>query len=156
LCSQPPLPKLASSKLMVIQTTLDKLKGRRGSQNKMDRHECVETLLIKVTVYYCPDSFLELCTKWMTSLYQQGFFFSDLVWGSQPPTSYTWERRSSDWQTPSSNSSFPLLASTPTLKNLPSKYLGLLECLSMQTRHLQNFKTLANYFHLLQELLTTL
>jgi hypothetical protein len=66
------------------------------------------------------------------SLYQPGFPFSDLVWGSWIPTPSTWGRLSSPWQT----SGLPLLPS----KNPASKYLGFRECLCLQMRHSQNFK----------------
>lgn len=70
---------------------------------------CRETLLIKVAVYHSsgsPDSSPELSEKWGGSLCQQGFPFSDLVWGVWPLTPCTWRRSSGPWETYTFTSAF--------------------------------------------------
>jgi len=90
------------------------------------------TLRLEMEGAACPvRGTLRAWCKMGDSLYQPGFPFSDLAWGSWLPTPSISGRLSS-----------PLadLQTLPLSKNLPTKYLGFLDHFSIQMRQLQNFK----------------
>jgi hypothetical protein len=80
--------------------------------------------------------FLRPLFKMEVFLYQQGFPFSDSVWGYRPHNPLPGKSQVVLGR-PTSSTSYP---PPPKKKNPPSKYLRFLECLSILLSHSQSFK----------------
>ena len=81
---------------------------------------------------------LESGTKWRTSFTSRSFPSLTLSGDPYSPHPCRWDRERKRLSSPWQNYKFPHLPLSH--QNSPSKYLGFLDCVSMQMRYTKNFK----------------